>query len=181
MIWKRIVLALVLAFAAIQLVPYGRSHSNPPVTAPTAWDSPRTEDLARRACYDCHSHETRWPWYASIAPVSWTIQKDVDEGRHKLNFSASCSGEKEKGEAAEEVQKGEMPPANYRLAHPEARLTAAEQQELIRGLTATFGGEAELRATSGDAARVAGRGERRAEESEGSEASEREKQKSEER
>ena len=54
-----------------QLVPYGRDHRNPPITGTPTWDSPRTAELARRACFDCHSHETRWPWYSSLAPLSW--------------------------------------------------------------------------------------------------------------
>ncbi len=128
-------------FAFIQLVPYGRSHANPPVTGTPAWDSPRTEELARRACYDCHSNDTKWPWYSTIAPLSWRIQKHVEEGRGKFNISAMDRPQEEAGEAAETVEKGEMPPFDYLLAHPEARLSAAEKQDLIRGLTATFGSE----------------------------------------
>ena len=128
-------------FALFQLVPYGRAHTNPPVTATASWDSPRTEELARRACLDCHSHDTRWPWYSNIAPISWRIQNHVDEGRAKFNVSAMDRPQEEAGEAAETVQKGEMPPFDYLLAHPEARLSAAEKQDLIRGLEATFGGE----------------------------------------
>lgn len=66
---------------AIQLVPYGRDHSNPPGRTEPSWDSPATRELARRACFDCHSNETEWPAYASIAPASWLAQYDVDEGR----------------------------------------------------------------------------------------------------
>jgi len=141
MIVRRIVVALIAIFAFAQLVPYGRAHENPPPGTPPAWDSPRTEALARRACFDCHSHETRWPWYASVAPMSWRIQRHVDEGREKLNFSAFSPAQEEAGESAESVREGKMPPADYRLAHPEARLTASEQQELASGLAATFGDE----------------------------------------
>ena len=137
-------LALV---ALLQLVPYGRSHQNPPVGATVAWDSPRTEELVRRACWDCHSNETKWPWYSNIAPISWRVQRHVDEGREKLNFTDFQPGNGEvaeqAGESAETVQKGEMPLSDYLLAHPEARLTAAEKQELIRGLQATFAAFAE--------------------------------------
>lgn len=125
----------------IQIVPYGRDHRNPPTTMNVQWDTPRTEDLARRACYDCHSNETKWPWYASVAPVSWRIQAHVTEGREKLNFSTFDRPQDEAEESAETVEKGEMPPLDYLLAHPEARLSATEKQDLIAGLTATLGGE----------------------------------------
>ena len=72
---------------AIQLVPYGRGHRNPALRSEPPWDSPATRELARQACFDCHSNETQWPAYASIAPASWLVQHDVDEGRAALNFS----------------------------------------------------------------------------------------------
>ena len=131
-----------LALLAIQLVPYGRDHANPPAGRLAAWDSPRTEELARRACFDCHSNQTRWPWYAAVAPVSWRIQTHVAEGRTKLNFTAFDPGSEKmteaSGEAAETVTKGEMPPLDYALMHPEARLSAAEKQALANGLQLTF-------------------------------------------
>jgi mono/diheme cytochrome c family protein len=72
---------LLVLVAAAQLVPYGRDHDNPPVAAEPTWDTPTTRELARRACFDCHSNETQWPWYSNIAPLSWLIQRDVEEGR----------------------------------------------------------------------------------------------------
>ena len=72
---------LVSMFALLQLVPYGRAHSNPPITVEPQWDSPRTRELAVRACFDCHSNETRWPGYAHVAPLSWVMQWDVDTAR----------------------------------------------------------------------------------------------------
>jgi hypothetical protein len=139
MIWKRILVVLVAVFALIQLVPYGRSHRNPPAGTPPPWDSPLTEELARRACFDCHSNETRWPWYSSVAPLSWRIQRHVDEGREKLNVSAFSAAQEEAGESAESVREGKMPPWDYALAHPEARLSEAEKTALARGLALTFG------------------------------------------
>jgi heme-binding protein len=136
--------APVLLLAVIQLVPYGRDHTNPPAGRLVAWDSQQTQDLARRACFNCHSNETRWPWYASIAPLSWRIQTHVREGREKLNFTAFEPGNEKvadaAGEAAESVTKGEMPPQDYMLMHPEARLSYAEKQALVTGLEATFAG-----------------------------------------
>jgi len=142
-----IVLAgLVGGFILIQLVPYGRNHSNPPVISEPAWDSPQTRELAERACFDCHSNETVWPWYSHIAPVSWLVQQHVDEGREYLNFSewGTADREGEEGdEMAEQINDGEMPLTSYLPTHPEARLTDDEKQLLAKGLLATGGGEDE--------------------------------------
>ena len=137
--WLRIGLGLVVLLLAIQLVPYGRDHRNPPVRSEPAWDSPITRDLARQACFDCHSNETEWPLYATIAPISWLVQHDVDEGRTVLNFSEWPSSSKEPGEAAQEVREGEMPPAPYQLMHADARLTAGDREQLAVGLDRTLG------------------------------------------
>jgi hypothetical protein len=133
--------AIGVVFVAIQLVPYGRDHTNPPVVEEPEWDSPRTRELAVRACFDCHSNETRWPWYAGVAPLSWFIQDHVEEGRSKMNLSRWDQEWEEAHEAAEEVEEGEMPLSSYLRLHPEARLNDAERKELIAGLQATLGGE----------------------------------------
>lgn len=137
----------VLLFAALQVVPYGRDHTNPPDGTLATFDAPGTEQLAKRACYDCHSNRTKWPWYSAIAPISWRIQSHVQEGREKLNFTAFNAASKDMaeaaGEAGETITKGEMPPADYLLAHPEARLTAAEKRTLAAGLDKTFAAFAE--------------------------------------
>ncbi len=131
--------SLVVAFIAIQVVPYGRDHSNPPVTGEPSWDSAATRDLAVKACFDCHSNETRWPWYSNIAPVSWRLQNHVDEGREKLNLSEWGTGEQETEKIVKVVQEGEMPPWDYLILHPEARLSDADTQTLVEGLGRTFG------------------------------------------
>jgi hypothetical protein len=136
-------LALVL-FVVIQVVPYGRNHTNPPVVSEPAWDSAQTEELAQVACYDCHSNETVWPWYSNVAPMSWMLQQHVDEGREHLNFSewGMQSGEEEGEEADELVEtvlEGEMPPSSYLPLHPEARLSDSEKEILAGGLAAIAG------------------------------------------
>lgn len=140
---RRLLLAagaiLVIGFLVIQLVPYGRDHTNPPVTAEPAWDSETTRNLAGRACFDCHSNETAWPWYSNVAPISWRLQRHVDEGREKLNLSEWGTGEQETDEIVEVVRDGEMPPWDYLILHPEARLSDADRQALLDGLAATFG------------------------------------------
>jgi hypothetical protein len=148
---KLIILAVVvgglLLFGLIQLVPYGRSHQNPAVVREYAWPSAEAKLVAERACYDCHSNETVWPWYSNVAPMSWLVQRDVDEGRQHLNFSDWGSGEHPLNEIAEEigetVQEGEMPPMNYVLLHPEAKLSAAEIGLIVQSFPGGGGGEAQ--------------------------------------
>jgi mono/diheme cytochrome c family protein len=113
------------------------------VTGEPAWDAPATRALARQACFDCHSNETEWPAYASIAPVSWLVQHDVEEGRAVLNFSEWTRPQKEARESAKEVREGEMPPTAYKLLHAQARLSAADLDQLAQGLAQTVGGGVE--------------------------------------
>ena len=141
--WKRILLiagaAGVGLFALIQLVPYGRNHSNPPVLAEPRWDSPVTRELAAKACFDCHSNLTTWPWYSNVAPVSWLVQRDVDGGRSQFNFSEwNKPQDVSAGDAADAIRGGSMPPGVYRLMHPKSRLTSVEKDALIKGLVATL-------------------------------------------
>jgi hypothetical protein len=132
----------VAGFLLIQLVPYGRDQTNPPVTGEPAWDAPRTKELAKRACFDCHSNEPVYPWYSNVAPVSWLVMHDIDEGRGNLNFSEWEAGSKRAQHAANEVgeviSSGQMPLPIYLLQHPEARLTETEKQELIKGFEASL-------------------------------------------
>ena len=139
---KTLVLAafIVIGLAVvIQAVPYGRDHANPPVTQEPAWDSQRTRETFFRVCKNCHSNETEWPWYGSIAPLSWLVQYDVDRGRSHFNVSEWGRRKNKGDEAAEEVREGEMPPLYYLPLHPEAKLADAERREFVRGLVATFG------------------------------------------
>jgi len=124
---------------AVQLVPYGRDHRNSPVRQEPQWSGLETRALVKRACFDCHSNETRWPWYSNVAPFSWVIQRDVNNRRSKLNFSEWDRPQKEADEAAKTVANGEMPPRSYLALHPEARLSSSEQVLLIQRLQAIVG------------------------------------------
>jgi hypothetical protein len=135
----RILFILIILFAVIQLVPYGRNHFNPPSSHEPRWDSPQTRNTFFRVCKNCHSNETVWPWYGSIAPFSWLVQSDVDEGRSKLNVTEWGHPENRGDKAAGEVRDGSMPPWYYQPLHPEARLTEDERAAFIRGLVLTFG------------------------------------------
>lgn len=133
-------IALVALFVVIQLVPYGRDHTNPPVTQEVKWDSAQTRELAVGACYDCHSNLTEWPWYSNVAPMSWLVENDVQEGREILNFTEwdRPQGEGEADEAVEAVQEGEMPPWQYKPLHPAGRLSSSERDQLAQGLEKTL-------------------------------------------
>jgi hypothetical protein len=131
--WIFIIIAAALAVAlAIQLVPYGKTHENPPAANPVQWTDPQAEEIARRACYNCHSNESEWPWYAYVAPASWLVQRDVDEGRSAMNFSTGKGVNA--GEISEILGENEMPPVQYLLLHPEARLSQQEKDTLVNGL-----------------------------------------------
>lgn len=139
-----VAVGLAVVMLVAQAIPYGRDHSNPPITAEPAWDTPTTRELTVRACFACHSNEVEYPWYASVAPLSWAVQMHVDDGRSAVNYSEwDQGGDNEADESAETVIEGEMPPSYFTAfgLHPEARLTGAERIDLISGLRATFGEE----------------------------------------
>ena len=136
---KRLVVITIIGVIAIQFVPYGRSFVNPKVVKEPQWDSPRTQELAKRACYDCHSNETKWPWYSAVAPMSWFIKDHVDEGRREMNFSEADRPQRHFQLAAELTAGGEMPLESYLWLHSEAKLSDGEKSELVRGFKATFG------------------------------------------
>jgi hypothetical protein len=133
-----LVAALAIIVIAIQFVPFGRPTPNPPTVREPRWDTPRTRELAVRACYDCHSNETRYPWYSHVAPVSWLVNKDIEGARGQVNFSEWDRVQRGAGEAIQVIEKGEMPLPIYVPLHPEAHLSPADRQALIDGLRATF-------------------------------------------
>jgi Haem-binding domain len=126
-----------------------KNRSNPPVIDEPQWDSPETRQLAQRACFDCHSNQTKWPVYSVLPVVGGLIEKHVIDARKELNFSEWGTGrEQEAEEASEKVfdpmhyaEEDSLPQPPYSWFHPEARLTQAEREQLAQGLTATFGGE----------------------------------------
>jgi hypothetical protein len=144
---RKIVLALLVIFvlcvacAAMSLL--SGKPTNPPITAQPKWDSPSTRELAQRACFDCHSNETYWPWYTNLPPFSLLIKRDVVEGRRTLNFSEWDRPQRAlregPGEVAGIVLEGEMPPLQYIILHPNSRLTDQEKQALAQGLQVSLG------------------------------------------
>ena len=98
---------------------------------------PSVAALLKNSCYDCHSFETKWPWYSYIAPVSWYVVRDVNAARASLNFSDwphddAPRARKRWRHIADAVQNGEMPPPNYNWMHRQARLNAPQRAELVK-------------------------------------------------
>jgi hypothetical protein len=127
---KKTVLSLILLIVLFQFVPVQRT--NPSVEA-ALQVNPQVSDVLKKACFDCHSHETVWPWYSRIAPVSWLIAHDVNHGRKYINFSAwELMNADDKNFAClqirDVVEKGDMPLKSYTLLHRRAYLTDADKQ-----------------------------------------------------
>ena len=147
---KWILGALVLVLALLQLT--NPARTNPPVVndlAATNAPPAAITTLLRTACYDCHSYETRWPLYARIAPASWIVVRDVNEGRRNFNFSEwpaeAARAAKKLDRINEVLDYRQMPPKKYTLLHPEARLTDGQRKQLLDWTDAEA---ARLRATT---------------------------------
>jgi Haem-binding domain len=139
--WLRMIGILgLLAVIAMQLA--NPSHQNPPVLPghdlmATNAPPPSVALLLRNSCYDCHSFETKWPWYGQVAPVSWLLARDINAARSNLNFSDwphddASRARKRWRHIAEAVENGEMPLPSYTRMHPEARLDERQRDELVK-------------------------------------------------
>jgi cytochrome c551/c552 len=131
---KRAGLALIVVLIMIQFVPIDRD--NPPERGVLAAPA-EVQAILRRACYDCHSNETVWPWYSRFAPASWLIAQDVKKGRKEVNFSAwEKYDEKRRArklkEIAKEVADGAMPLFYYLPLHPDAKLSPADRELIVK-------------------------------------------------
>lgn len=144
--WKNIIwIVLIGAVIVIQLIPSGRPEvfmNNPDDLILNNKLPDSVKQLLTNACYDCHSNETKYPWYSYVAPVSWLVARDTRMGREHLNFSdweslSKMDKAKQLGEIAEEVEDGNMPMPIYILMHPEAKLTM-NQRELLVNWTDEF-------------------------------------------
>jgi Haem-binding domain len=143
------VLGMVGVLVGIQLVPAKRTNqrTNVVLGAP-----PQVAETLRRACYDCHSNETRWPWYSAVAPLSWLIVHDVTLGRKEVNFSEwgnyFPATRRHKLEwIGRAIRQENMPPWQYRLMHPAARLTDTDRSALERWIESELAGPPDLKPT----------------------------------
>jgi hypothetical protein len=135
-----IAVMLVTALAVAQLKPARLTNPSPKgdLSAP-----PEIDAMLRRACYDCHSDQTRWPWYSRVTPFSWMIAHHVELAREEVNFSewgAYYPGtRKRKLEWIERaLDEGVMPPWSYRLMHPDARLSDEDRARIVRWIEAVL-------------------------------------------
>ena len=133
---KVVLLLLPVIFVGLQFT--NPARTNPPVVNDLAATNPPPAEitaLLRAACYDCHSHETKWPLYSRIAPSSWLVVGDVNEGREHLNFSDWPTDPDRAAKKLDRINEvlgyKEMPPTKYTLLHPEARLTEAQFKKLV--------------------------------------------------
>jgi hypothetical protein len=140
-ILKLILLVLVVGFIAVQF--FNRpdkstttevtpAHITKVMTVPA-----NVEGILKRSCYDCHSNHTTWPWYSSVAPVSWLVAEDVEHGRKKMNFSewtklSEAKREARLNEICEQVKSDEMPMPKYLLMHSDAKLSQADKDILCK-------------------------------------------------
>jgi heme-binding protein len=132
--WLRLAgVAAAVTLIVLQFIPIDRT--NPPARSqPPA--SPEVQAILRRACYDCHSNETNWPWFSHVAPASLLMSRDVKEGRREVNFSTwenydARRRTRKLNEIAKEVREGDMPPWYYTPIHPEAKLSAGDRDKII--------------------------------------------------
>ena len=137
---KKILIIILVAFVIIQFFPIDKT--NPPVDKGMDFISikniqPEIANTIRTSCYDCHSNETQYPWYSSIAPASWWLKNHINEGRSHLNFSIFATYEPKRQihkmeECVEMLEKHEMPLESYYLGHQDAKLTDVQRQDLIK-------------------------------------------------
>ena len=132
---KRIVIISIAVIVLIQLIPVNRDN---PATDPSSEIKLDGEVklIVQTACYDCHSNNTKWPWYSYVAPVSWLVSYDVSQGRDEINFSMWNTYPQKRinrklTEIAEQVEEGKMPLPKYVIMHSEADLDESQRKVLI--------------------------------------------------
>lgn len=136
---KKILIIIVIILVVIQFIRPARNIATTPSphdisTAYTVPDS--IKNIMAVACNDCHTNNTRYPWYANIQPVGWWMQNHVNEGKHHLNFSEFTTYDKKKqykkmDETAEQVKEGGMPLNSYLWIHKDAKLTQHEKDMIV--------------------------------------------------
>ena len=137
---KKILVILLIGFILLQFFPIDKNNPAPTPNMDflTIKNTPEnTAKLIRNGCYNCHSNESKYPWYSNVQPIAWFLKNHIDGGRKELNFSTFATYEPKRqahklDEAAEMVEKGEMPLDSYVLGHTEANFSAAQKEELVK-------------------------------------------------
>ncbi|NNC85963.1 MAG: heme-binding domain-containing protein [Bacteroidia bacterium] len=139
MMKKKILAGIIIVFALIQFKTVDKTNPE----TDSAQDflavnnaSIEMENLFKNACYDCHSNVTRYPWYFSVAPISWWTRGHIDHARGNLNFSIWQTYQQKKQdykleESIEIINKKWMPPKTYKMMHAEARLSDEEREKMV--------------------------------------------------
>jgi hypothetical protein len=133
-----VIIVVALGFVVIQF--FGPAKSNPPIDPSQTIDAqlrvtPQVSAIFARSCNDCHSNKTRWPWYSNVAPVSWLVIDDVNQGRAAMNLSEWGRNDKDwqskkLRQMCEEVQDGAMPLNSYTPMHPGSKLSPEDGKTL---------------------------------------------------
>lgn len=139
---KWLVILLAAVFMLVQLA--NPARTNPPVKSDLIASTRPPEPVAAAftaACYDCHSYQTKWPWYSHIAPMSWLIANDVNEGRKNLNLSEWPADDAKRAvrrleNMSDNIDSGKMPPKKYTAIHADARLTESQRKAMTNWLDA---------------------------------------------
>lgn len=136
-----LVVSGLVVIGLIQLVPYGRDRTQPPITGEPQWATTATRTLMVSACYHCHASEVEYPAYAAIAPSSWAVQSHIASGRSEVNYQQFATNPGSADETIEVIRDGSMPPAYFTRfgLNPEAALTDEQKATLIAGLEKTPG------------------------------------------
>jgi hypothetical protein len=141
---RAFLVAVVVIFAGLQF--FGPAKTNPPITPQATLHAkvPIPVDVHRtlsRACWNCHSRETQWPWYSYAAPLSWLVVKDVNEAREHLDFTnwdySPEEGADLMDEVCTQVKKGKMPLKEYLWLHGDAKLSDADIKRICDWANAT--------------------------------------------
>ncbi len=151
-LYKKILLAILLVFIAIQFIQPVHNNSNaiPPADITKTLNVPdKVLDIFKNSCYDCHSNNTRYPWYVNIQPMGWIMARHIKEGKENLNFNDFGSYSKRKQAnklraIAESIKDGSMPISSYTIMHTDAKLTE-ENKKLISDWVANTRDSMELK------------------------------------
>lgn len=137
---KKILVILLVGFILLQFFPIDKNNPapTPKMDFLMIKNTPEsTANLIRTGCYDCHSNESKYPWYSNVQPFGWFLKDHIEEGRKELNFSTFATYEPKRqahklNEAAEQIEKGEMPIESYLLGHSEAKFSDAQKDQLVK-------------------------------------------------
>ena len=137
---KKILLGLLSLFILIQFFRPSRNLLTTPEPDDIFSHYPASENIKamiKTSCYDCHSNDTRYPWYAGIQPLAWWLDHHIEEGKGELNFSDFAAfniryKSHKLDEIMEVINEREMPLKSYLLIHSGARLTDAQRKEIVK-------------------------------------------------